>query len=93
MSLQEAQIAALKYLCECYKKNPDAVFDLTAVARKHLLDPHEFGKYLVYKGFVKNQQFKPSVFLCQITSKGITEVAHEYLKKAMELNEKEKKAR
>ncbi len=79
MSLQETKNSVLLALFEGYSENPNGIYDLTGTITENGEDPHELGKYLVDHGWVKNQQYRPSTFVCQITMAGINEVAPEYI--------------
>lgn len=79
MNLQQVKSEVLKHLFEGYLKNPTGIFDVTEVIEKNGQNQHEFGKYLVEKGLVKNHQYRPTEFVCQISIDGIKEIAPEFL--------------
>lgn len=74
MTLVLVKRAVLQYLFEIYQENPTAVCDITQIITNHQQDPHEFGKHLVNNGWVKNHQYRPQSFVCQISLEGINEI-------------------
>jgi hypothetical protein len=83
MSVQDAKREVLTYLFECYEKD-DSLYSITEIAQKHNIDQHELGKYLVERGLVKNQQYRPTAFICQITLDGIEEINPGYVREKMD---------
>ena len=79
MSVKNAVKDTLTYLFEEYEKNPNMMYSIKEIAEKHKIDQHELGKLLLERGWIKNQQFRPTDFICQITLEGIEEVDSDYV--------------
>jgi len=79
MSALKTKKDVLQYLFDGYQENPTAIYDVTVMIKNHEQDPHEFGTYLVDNGWVKNHQYRPQSFVCQISLDGINEIEPEYM--------------
>lgn len=80
MRIPEARYAVLKYLYDGYQYDPCALHDVTDIIKQYGEDPCSFGKYLAEEGYVRNMQYKTDSFLCQITWRGIEEIAPDYIR-------------
>jgi len=86
MSIQKSINEVLEHLFEGYQSNPTAIFDITEVIKEQnpTQDPNEFGTLLLNHGYIKNQQYRPTGFVCQISINGIEKIAPSYLNDKIE---------
>lgn len=69
----------LQYLFEGYEEHHGApIFDISPVAQKYNINPHELGQLLVQNGWVRNQRYLPTGFECSISLHGISEIKPDY---------------
>ncbi|PCI19293.1 hypothetical protein COB64_03950 [Candidatus Wolfebacteria bacterium] len=79
MDLEEAKNEVLEALFEKYKENPNLDYNIAEDIKECDHEPHKLGKHLVSNRWVKNHQYQPlDGFVCQISIRGINEVAPEY---------------
>lgn len=79
MSIQQAQSEVLNFLFTEYLKDEANIFDISPIAQKYRLDVHEFGTLLLDSNLIKNQQYLPRTFECEISMNGIATVSPQYI--------------
>lgn len=80
MNMENIKKEVLNYLFNEYSNTSDtSLYGISHIAHTHNLDVHELGRYLLGRGWIKNQRFLPQEFQCSITMAGIQEIAPNYL--------------
>ena len=77
--MQKVITGILEFLFEGYKNNPTEVYDISVITKKHHVDAHEYGRFLLERGLIKNQMFLSDSFMCGITIGGIDLIDPNYL--------------
>lgn len=83
MNVKDATKEVLTFLFEGYE-NDNSLYAISEIAIKHKIDQHELGRYLAEHGWIKNQQYRPKEFICQITLRGIEEIDSHYVRNKMD---------
>ncbi|RYG49886.1 MAG: hypothetical protein EOO01_11915, partial [Chitinophagaceae bacterium] len=70
---------ALSYLFAGYLENGGTgVYSLDEISQKYSLDAHQLGSHLNKNGWIKNPNFGPFGFSCQISHNGIQKIRPDY---------------
>lgn len=78
--IKEIQNEILKYLYKGYLDyGGTSSFTIDDITNKYGVSSHEFGKHLLDRGYIKDQQYLPQEFAASITMHGINEIDPDYL--------------